>query len=149
MRLITKKLCSDPWIQDIPLSYNPCPNNSFTGYFIYNNKLAAIARVYTTKESNTAELSDIYVADKLRGKTAPNHKKWSHNIMISILNAIQRRNIKKIWLWTTDDNIPAIKLYEKFGFKYQKFPSNKKKKIYEKYKWLKEKKLIYMTKIYI
>ena len=149
MRLITKKLCSDPWIHDIPLSYNPCPNNSFTGYFMYNNKLAAIARVYTTKESNTAELSDIYVINELRGKIAPNNKKWSDNIMISILNAIQRRNIKKVWLWTTLDNISAIKLYEKFGFKSQKFPNNKKKQLYEKYEWLKGKELIYMTKIVI
>ena len=116
---------------------------------MYNNKLAAIARVYTTKESNTAELSDIYVINELRGKIAPNNKKWSDNIMISILNAIQRRDIKKVWLWTTLDNISAIKLYEKFGFKSQKFPNNKKKQLYEKYKWLKGKELIYMTKIFI
>lgn len=146
MRLITKRLCSDPWIYDIPLSYNPCPNDSFSGYFTHNNKLAAIARVYKTKDTNTAELSDIYVSDEFRGKLAPNNKKWSDNIMISILNAIQRRKIKKIWLWTTTDNIPAIKLYYKFGFMPQIFPNNDKKKIYNKNKWLKGKELIKFMK---
>ena len=66
--------------------------------------------------------------------------------MTSILSAIKRRNYKKIWLWTTLDNIPAIKLYEKYGFKSQDFPINKKKQLYKKYKWLKGKDLIYMTR---
>jgi len=147
MRLIIKKICSDPWIYDIPLSHNPCPDNSFSGYFLNNNKLAAIARVYGNKKSNTVELADIYVADEFRGKIAPNNKKWSYNLMNSILNAIRRRNIKKIWLWTTNDNIPAIKLYERFGFKLQSFPNNKKIQLYKNHKWLKEKELIYMTKL--
>ena len=146
MRLITKKLCLDPWIYDIPISHHPCPNDSFSGYFTYNNNLAAIARVYATKQSNTVELADIYIAEEFRGKIAPNNLKWSHNIMFSILNAIKRRNFKKIWLWTTGDNIPAIKLYEKFKFKQQNFPNERKKQLYKKYKWLKGHELIFMTR---
>tara|TARA_B100001093_G_scaffold487749_1_gene524291 strand:+ start:1567 stop:2013 length:447 start_codon:yes stop_codon:yes gene_type:complete len=146
MKLIIKNLCSDPWIYDIPLSSNSYINGSFSGYFTYTNKLATIARVYTTKLLNEVELADIYIAKELRGKTGPNNKKWSHHIMTSILNAIQIRNFKKIWLWTTIDNIKAIKLYEKFSFKKQNFPNDKKKQIYEKYKWLEGQKIIYMTR---
>lgn len=149
MRLITKKLCSDPWIDDIPLSYNSCLDGSFSGYFTYNNKLATIARVYTCKQttqSKEVELADIYISEEFRGKIGPNNKKWSHSIMSSILNAIRRRNFKKIWLWTTHDNIPAIKLYKKFGFNKQNFPNDKKNKIYKKYKWLKGSEIIYMTR---
>tara|TARA_B000000557_G_C20713119_1_gene416789 strand:- start:327 stop:773 length:447 start_codon:yes stop_codon:yes gene_type:complete len=146
MRLITKKICSDPWINDVPLSYNSCSNDSFSGYFLHNKKLAAIARVYTNKDINKVELADVYIKKEYRGKIGPNNLKWSDSLMISILNAIKRRNFKKIWLWTTLDNISAIKLYEKYGFKSKDFPDNKKKQLYKKYKWLKGKDLIYMTR---
>jgi ribosomal protein S18 acetylase RimI-like enzyme len=66
--------------------------------------------------------------------------------MLSILNAIKRRNYKKIWLWTTDNNIKAIKLYEKYGFTQQEIKKEKKDKIYQNNKWLKNKKIIYMIK---
>jgi len=61
MKLITKKLCSDPYIIEIPLSYINYNNNSFTGYFKYNNELAALSRVYTTYKSTKIELVDIYI----------------------------------------------------------------------------------------
>ena len=128
MKLITKKLCSDPYINEIPLSYINYNNNSFTGYFKYNNELAALARVYTTYKSTKVELADIYIMEKLRGRMGPNNMKWSNILMSAILKAIKRRKFKKIWLWTTRNNIKAIKLYKKFNFKHEKFPINKKKR---------------------
>ena len=130
----------------IPLSYKLYDNNSFTGYLKYNNKLAALSRVYVKKHSSNVELADIYIIEELRGKKAPNGKKWSHIIMKSMLNAIKRRKFKRIWLWVTCDNIKAIKLYEKFNFKFKKFPVNLKNKIYKKHKWLRGYKIVYMIR---
>ena len=143
-KLITTKIVNDPYTNEIPLSHLNYSNNSFSGYIKYNNDLVTIARIYVNKTNKSAELADVYLIEKYRGKLCPNGMKWSNLILNSILNAVKRRKIKKVWLWTTKDNIPAIKLYEKFNFVEQIFPIKLKKKIYEKYKWLKGHDLIYM-----
>ena len=143
-KLITTKIINDPYIYEIPLSYSNYSKNSFSGYIKHNNDLVAIARIYMSHK--TAELADVYITEKYRGQFCPQGIKWSNLILKSILNAVKRRKIKKLWLWTTKDNIPAIKLYEKFNFIEQNFPTQKKIKIYKKHKWLKGHELIYMIK---
>nr|QBK92077.1 MAG: acetyltransferase (GNAT) family protein [Pithovirus LCPAC304] len=144
MKLVTKHLKDDPWMDDIPLSHDPFPNGSFVGYLVCDGDLATMARIYHKKGSKTAELADVYVAYLLRGKVESGGKKWSHLIMEKILAAAKRRGIHTIWLWVTADNIPAIKLYEKYGFKVVTMSDALKNKMYDKHRWLKGKKILRM-----
>jgi ribosomal protein S18 acetylase RimI-like enzyme len=82
--------------------------------------------------------------EKYRGKKNIEGIKYSNLILKKIINIAKNRNIDKIWLWTTSDNIPAINLYIKFNFVIKNIPIKLKNKIYKKYKWLIDKELVYM-----
>ncbi len=141
-RIIIKPLKKDPYINWIPLSYNKYDKNSFVGYIKNKDELIALARIYP--KNNKAELADVYVMEKYRGKKDNKNIKYSNLILKKIINACKNRNIDKIWLWTTSDNIQAINLYIKFNFVIKEMPIKLKDKIYKKYKWLTDKELVYM-----
>ena len=145
LRLRVVSLNSDPYIDDIPLSHNPYPTGSFTGYIIEDGSMVGLGRLYRRANSNTAELGDVWVSEEYRGKTHKNGQKYSHILLNRILKSAKRRNINKVWLYTTSDNMSAIKLYKKFKFKTMEMQSHKKEKIYSKHPFIVGKDLIYMV----
>ena len=145
LRLRVVSLNSDPYTDDIPLSHSHYSTNSFTGYIIKDGSLVGLGRLYRRANSNTAELGDVWISEEYRGKTHKNGQKYSHILLDRILKSAKRRNINKVWLYTTSDNIPAINLYKKFKFKTMKMQSHKKKNIYSKHPFLVGKDLINMV----
>lgn len=144
MRLRTFSLDKDPYIDYVPLSYKKYQKDSFVGVLKSDTELIGLARIYYNKSSISVELADIFLMDDYRGKKF-NGVKFSHLLISKIINSCKRRKIKQIWLWTTNDNIPAIKLYEFFGFKNIKVSDNFKSKINKKYPFTKKVELIKMN----
>ena len=55
-------------------------------------------------------IGNIVTAKEHRGKG------YATEILTILLNNLERRGIKKVFLEVEHDNVPAIALYEKFGF---------------------------------
>ena len=118
---------------DVPLTYklnNHDYNKSFSLGIFENANLIFSCRLYylnrkIRKELNISnsnikyELSDVFLYDKYRGKTL-NDIKYSKICLNLIDNYIKNKNIKGLILWTTKNNIKAIKRYTEVGFKIEK-----------------------------
>jgi RimJ/RimL family protein N-acetyltransferase len=50
----------------------------------------------------------------------PNYwrQKLGASLLKSVLDSVSKGNYKSVHLWVIEGNLPAIRLYEKFGFKY-------------------------------
>ena len=138
---------------DIPLSLYQyltpyARNKSYTIVVKKNKKVIFQARYYYLtknfkKERNYPEnvkyeLGDVYLSEKCRGKKDKKLNKKYSNICFDLI--LQKNTI----LWTTKDNIKAIKLYQKYGFKNINIKSNWLQKVFCKDNpWIKSKKIIY------
>lgn len=145
--LRTSKIDKDPWTDEIPLSHSKgIDPKSFSGWLIDNGIFVGIARVYVSK--GTAELADVYIAPGYRGRVDPDSgQKWSWVLMHKILAAIKRRRFAntKVWLWTTKDNTPAIRLYQKFGFIFSKMSLTTRDFLQREHPWLGSQALVMMS----
>ncbi len=146
--LINKiKLNNEHWTSDyIPISYQNILskkqyNNSYTFYWATKFNLHATCRAYYIS-TNRIEIGDVWLNDNMRGKKINGTK-------ISIL--FMKKVIAKIWqlfkestnisLLVSQDNIAAMKLYQKLKFKIVKeFKNHKKLKIKKGYLMIREKK---------
>jgi ribosomal protein S18 acetylase RimI-like enzyme len=150
--LRTNKIDKDPWVDDIPLSHKRIGPKSFSGWLMNNGVFVGIARVYVTKRE--VEIADVYIAPGYRGKVDPESgEKWSWVLMRKILAAIKRRRLTNagtgtntnVWLWTTKDNSPAIRLYQNFGFEVTKMPLETRDRLRREHPWLKSQPLVMMV----
>lgn len=127
----------DPYHQEIPLSYNP----NGKSIIVKNDKEhlpIAIARIYFNENRQFAEIGDLYVRPDYRNNG------MGRSILDTTLK-LSQKFVNKVWLWTVDDNIPAIKLYEKFKFK--KFDDQRLSEIIKKKnKWVGNKNVIFFYK---
>jgi hypothetical protein len=118
---------------DVPLTYklnDKDYNKSFTLGIFENSNLIFSCRLYylnktLQKELNIFdssikyELADVFLYEMYRGKKINNipYSKYCLNL---VDNYIKTKNIKKLILWTTNNNIKAIKRYIEIGFKIEK-----------------------------
>ena len=118
---------------DVPLTYklnDKDYNKSFTLGIFENSNLIFSCRLYylnktLQKELNIFdssikyELADVFLYEMYRGKKINNipYSKYCLNL---VDNYIKTKNIKKLILWTTNNNIKAIKRYIEIGFTIEK-----------------------------
>ena len=138
---------NDVYKNEIPLSHEDGKGISIIIRNNDNNQDLPIAllRIYRSTDSNDiGEIADVYVNEEFRGKLSPLGIKWSHLILdIGLKEAKKKLNI--IWLWTTEDNFPAIKLY-KF-FKFKEFKNLKlSETIKAKHRWIGEGNIVFFIK---
>lgn len=147
-RRLRVRTLPDEFSDDIPMSHITPKPHSFSGFYVDNlGSLIAIGRVYQ-HSNHTAELADVYIDEKYRGKHAEDGKKWSHILMRGLLNASKRRGFRNLWLWVTSDNIAAIRLYTRFGFTIDSNDLCKKHEnaIRTRFSWLRDKDITFMRK---
>jgi len=78
-------------------------------YAKYNNEI--LGTVSLLKIDNTTfELSKMAVSDKAQGLGIGN------KLLVHCLAVAEERNIKRLFLYSNTKLLPAIHLYEKFGF---------------------------------
>lgn len=85
-------------------------NNSFTKYFIYEEKCNIIGFVNYYDLYDRFEIANIYVEPSFRKKGI------ASNLMEKVISVGEDKEISNITLEVKEDNIPAIKLYEKYDF---------------------------------
>jgi len=85
-------------------------NNSFTKYFIYEEKCNIIGFVNYYDLYDRFEIANIYVIPEFR------NKKIASNLMEKVISTGEEKDIDNITLEVRKDNIPAIGLYKKYGF---------------------------------
>lgn len=116
---------SDHWSSNwIPISYLNSLNNyklnkSITYLWSKDNKVNGIIRAYYIN-SKQIEIGDLWINPKYRGKIYKKTEyKYSYEFLKKIINKIWNDfpNTNIITLIVSKDNISAIKLYKKFGFK--------------------------------
>ena len=133
MYIHVKHLDHKHWITDyIPISYesilsNNQLNKSLTFYWNSGFNLHAICRAYYI-DAHEIQIGDLWINEEFRGKKI-NGKKISVIFMKKIISKIwkQFKKCNKITLLVHNNNIPAIKLYEKLNFKIVKSNINIKK----------------------
>ena len=77
-----------------------------------NGKLLPIGFITYSVNIDTADIADLFVAEKFR-------KKGVGNALISaIIRDAETRGVKKLFLEVRESNLPAKKLYEKAGFTF-------------------------------
>ena len=86
-------------------------NNSFSKYFIYVEKSNIIGFVNYYDIYERFEIANIYVIPEHRNQQV------GLKLLECVINIGFKKNIKNITLEVKIDNIYAIKLYEKCGFK--------------------------------
>lgn len=144
MKLVVKTLNTDPFQDDVPQLLRPylssyAMNKSFT-IIIYNkNDLIFICRFYyltRTMKTERAipldaqfELADVYMFPAYRGQG------YAHDMLTLGLEYVSG----PVYLWTTADNLPAIKLYQSLGF--HQITSNEDW-IKSKFSWMKNKQML-------
>lgn len=122
MQISKIDLDDEHWTSEyIPISYNKyltCKqlSNSVTFYWATDYDLHATCRAYFIND-NRVEIGDIWLSEDQRGKKI-------NNVKISVV--FMRKVISRIWqhfkscsvisLLVHNNNIPAIKLYEKLNF---------------------------------
>ena len=132
MQISKIDLYDEHWTSEyIPISYNnylTCKqlSNSVTFYWATDYDLHAICRAYFIND-NRVEIGDIWLNDDLRGQKI-------NNVKISVV--FMRKVISRIWqhfkscsvisLLVHNNNIPAIKLYEKLNFVIERQNVNRK-----------------------
>ncbi len=88
-------------------------NNSSRKYIVarLNNKIVGVCYIDTSFAGLGAiRLGDMFIDKNHRGRG------FASSLINFIIKYAKEKNIKKIWLWTQEELIPAIKLYEKHGF---------------------------------
>ena len=126
MQISKIDLDEEHWTSDyIPISYTNYLtrkqlSKSVTFYWATDYDLHATCRAYFI-DDNRIEIGDIWLSEEQRGKKID-------NVKISVV--FMRKVISKIWqhfkscsiisLLVHNDNIPAIKLYEKLNFVIEK-----------------------------
>ena len=126
----------DPTSIDIPLSY---PRKHYISIVEeIHGEFVFVARIYA-HGSRSHELADVWLRPDLRGKRTPEGVKWSRRLMLAVLSTAKKSGIKKIWLWTTEDNIAAVKLYKRFGFVERQMPVRQGQLLRKKHPWLKKR----------
>ena len=158
-------LTKDKFINDIPQSFTKyiskyAQNKSFTCEILFKNKTIFIARFYyLTKnykkirnypENVKYELGDVYLYPEYQGIIDKNINKKISSICMEL---ILKNNKDNIILWVTKDNIPAIKLYEKFNFSKIKNSKKMEEWIYKVFsknnEWIIKHKIIFIILIQI
>jgi len=110
----------DHWTTDwIPISYT-YNNKSYTFFWHDNYILNMLCRTYY-KNKNIVLIGDVWLNPDLRGQKI-NNEKISVVFMKKIIAKIWKfyPSCNKIILEVHQDNIPAIKLYQKLNFKIVK-----------------------------
>jgi ribosomal-protein-alanine N-acetyltransferase len=85
-------------------------NNSFTKYFIYMEKCNIIGFVNYYDLYDRFEIANIYVIPSYR------HKGVASSLMEKVIEYGLNKEIDNITLEVREDNINAIKLYDKYKF---------------------------------
>lgn len=80
--------------------------------------LGMIAAVLDNEQENTAIILSVYVTPQARGKGI------SKKLMAAILDAIKADGVKKAWLEVNTEQLPALHLYQRFGFEIVKINHN-------------------------
>lgn len=93
-------------------------NNPFTYYFMLYKDNEKIGFINFDVIYDRCELININIIDKEKGN---GYGKYLMNYMIDYIN---KNNILNITLEVREDNLVAIKMYEKFGFKKQAIRKN-------------------------
>lgn len=137
----------DPYVDNIPLSYD---NKKGVSVMLTNNTdediPIAILRIFFYKDSDqVAEIGDIFLNPKFTGQMSPLNIKWSHLIFKIGLKEAKKRNFNVVWLWTIEDNIPAIKLYKFFEFEQFNY-TKLSESIKSKHKWIGKKNIVMFLK---
>ena len=131
MKIKTIKTGDNHWTtQWIPISYKPILSNlqinkSLTFIWSQEYNLFAICRAYYINE-NIIEIGDVWLNEQCRGQKI-NGEKISIIFLKKVISKIWKlySNAKIINLIVSEDNIPAIKLYERLKFNCIKSISNK------------------------
>jgi len=117
--------------QWIPISYKPILSNlqinkSLTFIWTQEYNLFAMCRAYYINK-NIIEIGDVWLNEQFRGQKI-NDEKISIIFLKKVISKIWKlySNAKLINLIVSEDNIPAIKLYERLKFICIKSISNKK-----------------------
>lgn len=109
----------------------------------YEDLPIGLLRIYNNL-NNIGEICDVYVNPKFRGKISNVGIKWSH-LLFSIALKIAKKKLNVVWLWTLEDNIPAIKLYKFFEFK--EFKNIKlSESIKSTYSWIGKRNILFFIK---
>jgi len=132
MKIKTIKTDDNHWTTEwIPISYKPILsdfqiNKSLTFIWSQEYNLFAMCRAYYINE-NVIEIGDVWLNEQCRGKKI-NDEKISIIFLKKVISKIWKlySNAKIINLIVSEDNIPAIKLYERLKFICIKLISNKK-----------------------
>jgi ribosomal protein S18 acetylase RimI-like enzyme len=146
---------SDPFDEFIPPSYQ---NALFTMFYNGAGTLpSAMLRVFPMSE-RVVEISDVWVAEELRGKAVPGKRiKWSYMLICACLRALERRGFTTVWLWTVSNNKAAIHLYKNLGFSETYGGENAHKHtdfkkrfdplaMRRKYPWIKHESIVHMSR---
>ena len=86
-------------------------NNSFTKYFIYIEKSNIIGYVNYYDLYDRFELSYIYVLENMRNKGI------ASKLLSYLIDIGNKKEINNITLEVSKDNVEALRLYSKYGFK--------------------------------
>ena len=108
--ILPNKLIEPETSEDLEKQFK---NNSTRKYVVarLNNKIVGVCYVDTSFSSlNSIRLGDMFVDKNHRGSGV------ASSLINFIIKYAKENNIRKIWLWTQEELIPAIKLYEKHGF---------------------------------
>ena len=112
---------------------------SFSILMYINNNWAGFARLHYINK-NTYEFGDFFLSEQFRGKKYKGKKYYQYLLDYVIKQAkLQNKNVKNITLAVEKNDLKAIFIYEKNGFKIFNNKSKYKLKI-------PKKKFIYMIK---
>ncbi len=114
---LNEKYFSDGWTESMLLSaFNRA---DFYAYGFFENQLLTGFITYTVGE-DFADLEDVLVVPEYRKKGQ------AKQLLEFMINDLSNKGVKKILLEVRNSNVPAINLYETFGFKVL----SKRKKYY-------------------
>ena len=91
-------------------SKNDIEKNKHKRHFVYEKSGETVGFYIISKILDEVEIYTIAVDEKNRGQ------KIASYMLEHLINSSRNLKISKIWLEVSTKNIPAINLYEKFGF---------------------------------
>lgn len=86
-------------------------NNTFTNYYIYCDSTKVVAFINYQVMYERSELIDINVLDSYQNRGI------ASKLIEFMLNDLKSKNVQSITLEVRKNNLNAIHLYEKYGFK--------------------------------
>ncbi|MDU1315729.1 ribosomal protein S18-alanine N-acetyltransferase, partial [Anaerococcus hydrogenalis] len=89
---------------------NDIEKNKHKRHFVYEKSGETVGFYIISKILDEVEIYTIAVDEKNRGQ------KIASYMLEHLINSSRNLKISKIWLEVSTKNIPAINLYEKFGF---------------------------------